>query len=281
MCITFKPLHLNLFMFLTHWNISDENWRRHVIYLFSALFQFVSTESREYEDMKTALTSSYIDANSAGCFTYSNPRLVHSELLEKEVKVFTDVRVRTPLPAVITVQADNIAMTSASVPAEQDFYYKNKVEWGWSEWGRSEAPQELRALLKALRLLRLSSQRRTEPPVSWGHCVVLQPGEQSISFHFFFPRREELRHPEQITKCLNLCLSWHWRDTNGNSLQTSQSSGSVLISARLVLLHLRIYCLLPGKAVLENGCSVHRFGGELVWGPTRAAECIRSLSSSR
>ncbi|XP_041835698.1 protein TASOR isoform X2 [Melanotaenia boesemani] len=49
-----------------------------------ALFQYISTESREYEDMKTILTSSYIDTNSTGCFTYRNPRLVHSELLEKE-----------------------------------------------------------------------------------------------------------------------------------------------------------------------------------------------------
>lgn len=52
----------------------------------SALFQLVSMESREYEDMKSILTSSYIDQNSAGCFTYSRPRLVHSELLEKEVR---------------------------------------------------------------------------------------------------------------------------------------------------------------------------------------------------
>ncbi|KAM4588181.1 protein TASOR isoform 2-T2 [Odontesthes bonariensis] len=49
-----------------------------------ALFQYVSFESREYEDMKTILTSSYIDTSSASCFTYSKPRLVHSELLEKE-----------------------------------------------------------------------------------------------------------------------------------------------------------------------------------------------------
>uniref|UniRef100_A0A1A8MAS5 Family with sequence similarity 208, member Ab n=1 Tax=Nothobranchius pienaari TaxID=704102 RepID=A0A1A8MAS5_9TELE len=49
-----------------------------------SLFQFVSTESREYEDMKTILISSYIDTNSSSCFIYSNPRLVHSELLEKE-----------------------------------------------------------------------------------------------------------------------------------------------------------------------------------------------------
>ena len=55
--------------------------------LFSALFQYVSFESREYEDMKTILTSSYIDTSSAGCFTYSKPRLVHSELLEKEVRL--------------------------------------------------------------------------------------------------------------------------------------------------------------------------------------------------
>lgn len=53
----------------------------------SALFQFVSTESREYEDLKTILTSGYIDTNSAACFSYSNPRLVHSEPLEKEVRI--------------------------------------------------------------------------------------------------------------------------------------------------------------------------------------------------
>ncbi|KAF3856754.1 hypothetical protein F7725_017477 [Dissostichus mawsoni] len=50
----------------------------------NALFQDVSTESREYEDMMTTLTSSYIDTGSAGCFTYCKPRLVHSELLERE-----------------------------------------------------------------------------------------------------------------------------------------------------------------------------------------------------
>ncbi|KAF3690273.1 Protein TASOR [Channa argus] len=49
-----------------------------------ALFQYVSTESREYEDMLSILTSSYIDTSSAGSFTYSQPRLVHSELLERE-----------------------------------------------------------------------------------------------------------------------------------------------------------------------------------------------------
>ncbi|XP_047439664.1 protein TASOR isoform X2 [Mugil cephalus] len=49
-----------------------------------ALFQDISTESREYEDMMTILTSSYLDTTSSGCFTYSKPRLVHSELLEKE-----------------------------------------------------------------------------------------------------------------------------------------------------------------------------------------------------
>ncbi|XP_040014619.1 protein TASOR isoform X4 [Xiphias gladius] len=49
-----------------------------------ALFQYVSTESREFEDMMNILTSSYIDTGSAGCFTYCKPRLVQSELLEKE-----------------------------------------------------------------------------------------------------------------------------------------------------------------------------------------------------
>ncbi|XP_078139750.1 protein TASOR-like [Centroberyx gerrardi] len=49
-----------------------------------ALFQYVSPESREHEDMMTILSSSYRDTGSAGCFTYCKPRLVHSELLEKE-----------------------------------------------------------------------------------------------------------------------------------------------------------------------------------------------------
>ncbi|KAG7244385.1 hypothetical protein INR49_001684, partial [Caranx melampygus] len=49
-----------------------------------APLQHVSTESREFEDMMTILTSSYMDAGSAGCFIYSKPLLVHSELLEKE-----------------------------------------------------------------------------------------------------------------------------------------------------------------------------------------------------
>ncbi|XP_033482081.1 protein TASOR isoform X2 [Epinephelus lanceolatus] len=49
-----------------------------------ALEQYVSTESREYEDMMTILTSSYMDTSSAGCFTYCKPRLIYSELLEKE-----------------------------------------------------------------------------------------------------------------------------------------------------------------------------------------------------
>ncbi|KAM9365564.1 protein TASOR-like [Pholidichthys leucotaenia] len=49
-----------------------------------ALFQCVSTESREYEDIKSILTSSYLDSSSTSCFTYSKPRLVYSELLEKE-----------------------------------------------------------------------------------------------------------------------------------------------------------------------------------------------------
>lgn len=46
----------------------------------------VPTESREYEDMMNILTSSYIDTGSLGCFTYSKPRLINSELLEKEVR---------------------------------------------------------------------------------------------------------------------------------------------------------------------------------------------------
>ncbi|KAL4655670.1 protein TASOR-like isoform X3 [Arapaima gigas] len=49
-----------------------------------ALFQHVSVGSREFEDLMNALTSCYRDCTSAGTFTYTKARLVHSELLEKE-----------------------------------------------------------------------------------------------------------------------------------------------------------------------------------------------------
>lgn len=65
----------------------------------SAPLQDVSTESREYEDMMTILTSSYIDTGSAGSFSYCRPRLVHSELLEKEVRDgWMDGWVEGPIP---------------------------------------------------------------------------------------------------------------------------------------------------------------------------------------
>ncbi|XP_041748584.1 protein TASOR isoform X2 [Coregonus clupeaformis] len=48
-----------------------------------ALFQYVSSESREFEDILTILYSSYREASSNGTFTYTKLRIVHSELLEK------------------------------------------------------------------------------------------------------------------------------------------------------------------------------------------------------
>lgn len=48
-------------------------------------FQQVSNESREYEDLMNIVTSGYLDASSAACFSYSSARLINNELLEKEV----------------------------------------------------------------------------------------------------------------------------------------------------------------------------------------------------
>ncbi|KAG7278227.1 hypothetical protein CRUP_012723 [Coryphaenoides rupestris] len=50
----------------------------------TALFRYVSSESREFEDMLTILTSSYKDENSSQSFTYSKPRLVHNAGLEAQ-----------------------------------------------------------------------------------------------------------------------------------------------------------------------------------------------------
>ncbi|XP_052445074.1 protein TASOR-like isoform X1 [Carassius gibelio] len=49
-----------------------------------ALFQSVSTDSREFSDVLQILSSSYKDSSSTGTFVYSKPRLVHSEPLEKD-----------------------------------------------------------------------------------------------------------------------------------------------------------------------------------------------------
>uniref|UniRef100_A0A3P8YVX9 DUF3715 domain-containing protein n=1 Tax=Esox lucius TaxID=8010 RepID=A0A3P8YVX9_ESOLU len=50
----------------------------------TALFQYVSLESREFEDILTILSSSYREAVSNGAFIYTKPRLIHSEPLEKD-----------------------------------------------------------------------------------------------------------------------------------------------------------------------------------------------------
>ncbi|KAG7478149.1 hypothetical protein MATL_G00077410 [Megalops atlanticus] len=49
-----------------------------------ALFQYLSQGSREFEDIVKILSSCYRDASSAGTFSYTKGRLVHSELLEKD-----------------------------------------------------------------------------------------------------------------------------------------------------------------------------------------------------
>ncbi|XP_050950543.1 protein TASOR isoform X6 [Labeo rohita] len=49
-----------------------------------ALFQNLTTDSREFSDILQILTSCYKDSSSTGMFEYSKPRLVHNELLEKD-----------------------------------------------------------------------------------------------------------------------------------------------------------------------------------------------------
>ncbi|MBN3302078.1 TASOR protein, partial [Amia calva] len=49
-----------------------------------ALFQHVSLESREFEEIQKIISSCYLDSSSVGSFTYTKASLVHSELLEKE-----------------------------------------------------------------------------------------------------------------------------------------------------------------------------------------------------
>lgn len=51
----------------------------------AGLYQFLPPDSREFEDLLKIVSSFYLDASSRGTFSYSKPRLIHNELLEKEV----------------------------------------------------------------------------------------------------------------------------------------------------------------------------------------------------
>ncbi|XP_062396653.1 protein TASOR [Sardina pilchardus] len=48
------------------------------------LFQNLSPESREFDELVRLLSSFYLEPNSRGTFTYTKARLIHNELLEKE-----------------------------------------------------------------------------------------------------------------------------------------------------------------------------------------------------
>nr|XP_023667074.1 protein TASOR isoform X1 [Paramormyrops kingsleyae] len=61
-----------------HFQIPRKNKER------KALFQHIATGSREFEDLVKILSSCYRDTTSAGTFSYTKARLVHSELLEKD-----------------------------------------------------------------------------------------------------------------------------------------------------------------------------------------------------
>lgn len=51
----------------------------------AGLYQFLPPDSREFEDLVKIISSFYLDPSSRGCFSYCKARLIHNELLEKEV----------------------------------------------------------------------------------------------------------------------------------------------------------------------------------------------------
>lgn len=51
----------------------------------AGLYQFLPPESREFEDLVKTVSSCYLDQASRGTFSYCKARLIHNELLEKEV----------------------------------------------------------------------------------------------------------------------------------------------------------------------------------------------------
>lgn len=51
----------------------------------AGLYQFLPPDSREFEDLVKTVSSCYLDQASRGTFSYCKARLIHNELLEKEV----------------------------------------------------------------------------------------------------------------------------------------------------------------------------------------------------
>lgn len=56
------------------------------------LYQFLPPDSREFEELVKVVSSFYLDASSRGTFSYCKARLIHNELLEKEVRHLSDRR---------------------------------------------------------------------------------------------------------------------------------------------------------------------------------------------
>lgn len=53
--------------------------------LHTGLYSFLPPDSREFEDLVKIVSSCYLDSSSRGAFSYCKARLIHNELLEKEV----------------------------------------------------------------------------------------------------------------------------------------------------------------------------------------------------
>lgn len=51
----------------------------------AGLYWFLPPDSREFEDLVKIVSSCYLDSSSRGTFSYCKARLIHNELLEKEV----------------------------------------------------------------------------------------------------------------------------------------------------------------------------------------------------
>lgn len=51
----------------------------------AGLYHDLLPDSREFEDLLKIVSSCYLDSSSRGAFSYCKARLIHNELLEKEV----------------------------------------------------------------------------------------------------------------------------------------------------------------------------------------------------
>lgn len=84
----FYPIHVKASYLLSNAQVCASRCFIFILWfnpLCAGLYQCLPPDSREFEDLVKIVSSCYLDSSSRGSFSYCKARLIHNELLEKEV----------------------------------------------------------------------------------------------------------------------------------------------------------------------------------------------------